>query len=1145
MEFHISRSTRKKYDFEDSLFSYNGEAIFANFHAARLFAQKLNTKKNLKSHPEIAARAGHVNAMGLIDEIFHHVISLYRSQKSPTLYQDLEQFLIVSLGKRKLNSIIRAFIREFPPTPVYQGQLSETEYLDQERDGIPNRPRVFEEVLMLWLANKNPAYQPYAELFDHNHLREECAYDELIVHIQKYFSEQPPFGPDQQNLINMLRSPAIAVPHSLRGQLDYIKSRWGELLGHYLLKLLGSLNLFSEEERIRGLGPGPVRIPVYALAAGAYEAERFSPDADWMPRVVMMAKNIYVWLDQLSKRYSRPISRLDQIPEEELKRLQDWGFTGLWLIGLWERSRASARIKQLCGNPEAIASAYSLKEYRIADDLGGEAALESLRTRCKEHHIRLASDMVPNHMAIDSTWLYEHPDWFISVPYSPFPTYTYHGPNLSEDGRGDIFIEDHYYDRTDAAVVFKYHDRNRNRTYFIYHGNDGTTMPWNDTAQLNYLDPNVREAVIQTILDVARRFSIIRFDAAMTLAKRHYQRLWYPLPGGGCDIPSRSDHGMPQKVFDQYIPEEFWREVVDRVAAEAPDTLLLAEAFWLMEGYFVRTLGMHRVYNSAFMNLLRDEDNAKYRQVMKNTLEFDPEILKRYVNFMNNPDEQTAANQFGKGDKYFGICTLMATMPGMPMFGHGQVEGLTEKYGMEYKRAYWDEQPDQHLIDQHAWRIFPLLKRRYLFANVDRFYLYDFYTPSGSVDENVFAYSNIFCGEQSLVVYHNHYGDTAGWVRMSTAYMDKRSGELHQVDLQTGLDLPDDRQSYVIFRDQLNGLEYIRSCAEIKDQGLFIQLDAYRAHVFLGFQIIRDDMHHHWRKVHDHLKGRGTADIHMLQWELPLQPILQPLREIANPGYFQFLYEQKPHMFGKSASEAIANEGEHKLQNLILGAASILNVEGKPRTGCGAFRNKMSALFQFESLEKMRDDLESTILEPFSDWIRSHSDNDLWLAQVCWIYLDCLSQDLEMEVDAFLQIAQEWRLFLLIENALADTGLLQGSAQDVTRAIVTMFHLKNWHNRKTTKNIYAWFEGWSDDGFNREFLGINQHGGVNWFRKEKMDRLLLLMAFVSVVETCAVYRPGTKRAHDRLEKIAGIMMHLIQSAEDSGFRLDRFLKGAD
>jgi hypothetical protein len=133
-------------------------------------------------------------------------------------------------------------------------------------------------------------------------------------------------------------------------------------------------------------------------------------------------------------------------------------------------------------------------------------------------------------------------------------------------------------------------------------------MPWNDTAQLNYLNPHVREQIIQTILEVARSFPIIRFDAAMTLAKRHFQRLWYPQPGGGCDVPSRSESGMMQDQFDQLMPEEFWREVVDRVAIEAPDTLLLAEAFWLMEGYFVRTLGMHRVYNSAH-ELLRD-DNA-------------------------------------------------------------------------------------------------------------------------------------------------------------------------------------------------------------------------------------------------------------------------------------------------------------------------------------------------------------------------------------------------------------------------------------------------------------------------------------------------------------------------------------------------------
>ena len=90
--------------------------------------------------------------------------------------------------------------------------------------------------------------------------------------------------------------------------------------------------------------------------------------------MVMMAKNTYVWLDQLSRKYQQDIRHLDQIPDEELAWLAESGFTGLWLIGVWERSPASQKIKQICGNPEAVSSAYSLYDYRISDDLGGDDA---------------------------------------------------------------------------------------------------------------------------------------------------------------------------------------------------------------------------------------------------------------------------------------------------------------------------------------------------------------------------------------------------------------------------------------------------------------------------------------------------------------------------------------------------------------------------------------------------------------------------------------------------------------------------------------------------------------------------------------------------------------------------------------------------
>lgn len=622
-EFHVSRKVRDTYHFSDSLFTLSGNVIFTNFLAARTFAQKINSKRDLLHYPESAVRAGALIAMGLIDEILHYVVSVYaESTQKDTLARALTH-LDAKYGREEIEKLIHQFSDEFPPLAVYQRRTTLDEYLSGRTGDTSNRQIVLEEMLLLWLANMNHAFSPFTELFDDSSLRRETSFLKIIAELRVFFDAQPPFGPEGQNLIDMLRSPAIAVPHSLSGQLEYIMEHWGYLLGtKFISRMLKSLDLFKEEEKMPFLGPGKAQ--VYRYAGLEFEPEKFSADKDWMPRLILIAKNVYVWLDQLSRSYGRPIDKLDEIPDEELDTFRRRGFTGVWLIGVWERSAASQRIKQMCGNPEAVPSAYSLHDYIIARDLGGEEAFLDLKDRATRKGIRLASDMVPNHVGIYSRWVIEHPEWFVSLDHNPFPWYSFGGTDLSHDDRVSLQIEDHYYDRTDAAVVFKRRDNWTGDEKFVYHGNDGTSMPWNDTAQLNYLNPEMREAMIRTIIHVAQKFPVIRFDAAMTLTKKHFQRLWFPEPGTGGAIPTRAEQSLTYDDFSKAMPNEFWREVVDRVAVEAPDTLLLAEAFWLLEGYFVRTLGMHRVYNSAFMNMLRDEENSKYRLVMKNTLEFDP-----------------------------------------------------------------------------------------------------------------------------------------------------------------------------------------------------------------------------------------------------------------------------------------------------------------------------------------------------------------------------------------------------------------------------------------------------------------------------------------------------------------------------------------
>jgi len=899
-ELHVSRPARDRYRFDEDLFGFTGRALVAHFTAARRFAAAINAGREASRHPERAVSVGEIAAVGLVDEINHILLRRFRERTDPRLLGKALALFAERLGPEAVARTLGGFCHEFPPVAVYRREQEPGEWLAGETGGEPHREAALEELVLLWLNNLNPAFARHRELFDDTPLAAATPYPQVVGSLREAFGRHRVpddlAGPDaEEHILDLLRAPALAAPHSAEAQLRLLLARFGEIIGRSLaLELLTALDVLKEEGRAflpaaGGFGGAPeltaAELPLPELGGLAAEPEAFTPDREWMPRLVLLAKNVFVWLDQLSRRHGRPISTLAEVPDAELDELARRGVTGLWLIGLWERSRASRRIKQMMGNPEAVASAYSLFDYVIAGELGGEAALADLSARAARRGIRLASDMVPNHVGIDGRWVLEHPEWFVQLPYPPFPSYSFDGPDLSPDPGVGIHLEDHYYTRSDAAVVFRRTDRRTGEVRYLYHGNDGTHMPWNDTAQLDYLREDVREAAMQTILRVARQFPIVRFDAAMTLAKRHFQRLWYPEPGTGGDIPSRAGRGLTRADFDARMPQEFWREVVDRCAAETPDTLLLAEAFWLMEGYFVRTLGMHRVYNSAFMVCLRDEENAKYRRILKDTLEFDPEILYRFVNFASNPDERTAVDQFGKGDKYFGVATLMATLPGLPMFGHGQVEGFAERYGMEYRRAYHDEEPDPWLLARHEREVFPLLHRRALFSGVEWFCLYDLEGDDGGVREDVYALSNRRGAERVLVLFNNGPHGQRGRLRTAAPAAEKLpdgTKRLRHRSLAEGLGLDGGSDRVLAWREPGSGLEHLRPAAEVAARGFEIELAPYQTRVLLDLRELADpDGRLH--ALAAELGGSGVPSLREALLDVALRPLHAPFAALLAP----------------------------------------------------------------------------------------------------------------------------------------------------------------------------------------------------------------------------------------------------------------------
>ncbi|MCX7771087.1 MAG: alpha-amylase family glycosyl hydrolase [Proteobacteria bacterium] len=1081
---------------------YHDNLFLRYFH--NLLIQKGKFKKRQPTFSEIIAYQ-------LINEIYFHIIYNLADIAEPDyLFNALiEKGFSEKVIKRNIN----LYISNFPPFDLENRQFSKEKFT--KRTGDKNYDKaLLSQALITRIMNENPACEHFNTFFEDKILLKKRNYKNIIKTYKDRFRKKPVVPSFQKPLLVVLYEPIEKHPDSIISQLEYIKSQWKEVLPPEIYEKIGILKVIIEEENLKkgAGGPGPIEVLKFKKVSEGQtretyeypEFEAYTPDTDWMPNVVLIAKMAYVWLYQLSKQYRREIKRLDEIPDEELDRLARWGFNALWLIGIWERSPASQRIKHLCGNIDAASSAYSLYDYTIAEELGGWQALDSLKERAWKRGIRLACDIVPNHMGIVSKWIFEHPDWFLQTDFPPYPNYRFTGENLSNNPDYVIQIEDGYYSRTDAAVVFKFEEVKTGKVRYIYHGNDGTSTPWNDTAQLNYLIPEVRAKMIETIVNIAKHFPIIRFDAAMTLAKKHYQRLWFPLPGHGSGVPSRALFSMKRSEFDRLMPKEFWREVVETINTQVPDTLLIAEAFWLMEGYFVRTLGMHRVYNSAFMNMLKMEENAKYRQTIKNILEFDSRILQRFVNFMNNPDEKTAVEQFGKGDKYFGVAVMLVTMPGLPMFGHGQIEGYHEKYGMEYKRAYYDEQPDQYFISLHEEKIFPLMRRRRLFSGSENFFLFDFIIDGHHVNENVFVYTNMYGNERALVVYNNNLTTTDGTIKYSVKYLKKLEdgSEIYETkSLGDALQLKNDWKYFYICKDYNSHFEYLFNGKDVHEKGISLGIRGYQYYAFLDFREIFDS-EGYYAELYKNLNNR-------------------PVRSIEEE--LKFIKYREIHSTFKDLIEKLLSQIISESKEIDLSVANFYtSLSSKGFYDFSSIQKSINAL---DSFRKLLTDYEffCNKYEDFKNYNRG-----VTLILFLFSVFNLVLVSFQSKYYKFVEFIKETNLNIIFYDFLK---------KSIEEGLIEHYYVNSFDMLKL---LFKYREDFKDLNFiekifdNEEeslIFGCNTYEGVRWFNKESFEIFFTVMLTISW-EELKLNKP------ENLDFI----IKIPELAKDANYKADLFLK---
>jgi glycosidase len=351
--------------------------------------------------------------------------------------------------------------------------------------------------------------------------------------------------------------------------------------------------------------------------------------------------NTRCWLAELSETAGHRLT-LAEVPETEFDFWHRCGFTHIWLMGVWSPGERGQAWSRKCfqsredefGCSDIAGSPYAIADYRVPKRLGGDAALEKFRQKLNAGGIKLLLDFVPNHTALDHSWVKSSPEFYVT---SNTP-------------------------RTGTAKPY------RGALKWFAHGHSGHGSPWMDTLQLDYRNPRLRQAMVGELSTLADKCDGVRCDMAMLVLTDVFARTWREFAvtaseGSADSAPSGPPAGE--------ISNEFWCNAIAALRQRHPCFLLLAEAYWGFEAR-LQELGFDFTYDKLLYDQIVAHDPIGAVQYLRS---LSPGFLSRSTHFIENHDEPRIASLL-PFEEHRAAALLILALPGMRFLHEGQLSGL-------------------------------------------------------------------------------------------------------------------------------------------------------------------------------------------------------------------------------------------------------------------------------------------------------------------------------------------------------------------------------------------------------------------------------------------------------------------------------------
>jgi hypothetical protein len=484
----------------------------------------------------------------------------------------------------------------------------------------------------------------------------------------------------------------------------------------------------------------------------------------WARHPVIYEINTWVWLRELGLKYRRRVD-LATVPEQEWDAIASPGFDAVWFMGVWERSPAGIAISKR--NPglledfkralpdfaaeDNVGSPYCVRRYVVDEHLGGPIGLAASRKALAKRGIRLILDFVPNHVAPDHPWVSEHPEYFVQ--------------GNADDARNDpaSFVEA-------GGNVFAC-------------GRDPYFPAWPDVLQLNAFQPGLRQAVIDTVSNIAEQCDGIRCDMAMLMLNNIFERTWGVRAGA--------------KPVNDY-----WTTIIPAIRNKHRKFKFIAEAYWDLE-WELQQQGFDHCYDKKLYDRMEHGDAENVRL----HLLADPLYQEGMVRFIENHDEPRAAATFPDG-KGRAAAVALLTITGVKLLHEGQFEGRKVRLPV-----FLGRRPAEPIDQDLAAFYERLLKEtnRDVFRNGEWRLCERSGWPDNQSSLNILTWCWMKGDERCLIVVNFSAASTQALVRVP---WDALRGTMWRLS------------------DVLSGEIYDRSGNDMRDAGLYVELKPWQCHVF-------------------------------------------------------------------------------------------------------------------------------------------------------------------------------------------------------------------------------------------------------------------------------------------------------------------------